>query len=88
MLVLNVSANHRYVYICTCHITFTLHVITFVSVKSLDGYMRVLCLNIFNHDIIFLTGSQEISSVFVVTKQSVFNEMSEKFLVTFVVTKN
>lgn len=38
MLVLNVSANHRYVYICTCHITFTLHVSAFVSVKSLDGF--------------------------------------------------
>lgn len=31
MLVLNVSANHRYVYICTCHITFALHVSAFVS---------------------------------------------------------
>lgn len=54
MLVLNVSANHRYVYICTCHITFTLHVSAFVSVKSLDGFDEgPQCLKIFKHDITF-----------------------------------
>ena len=56
MLVLNVSANHRYLYICTCHITFTLHVSAFVSVKPLDSFDEgPVCWNIFKHDITYVS---------------------------------